>query len=86
MEERTKKLAIMFSIDPDITPPKDMFALFYNFAKEFSESYKKFLSNITGLEDKLRKLIKKRERMGRATVCRMSVVVEEEPSVLEEHI
>lgn len=44
LEERTTKLTKSFGLDPAIVQPKDMFSLFYNFAKDFSDSYKKMLT------------------------------------------
>lgn len=81
LEERTSKLTKSYGLDPAIVQPKDMFSLFFNFAKDFSDAYKKMLTQIKLEEDRLKKLMKKKERMGRATVSRATVCEDDPMSI-----
>ena len=41
LSERSLKLIKEFGCDPTTYAPKDLFELLFNFAKDFSEAYKK---------------------------------------------
>ena len=66
-----------YGCNPADYKPKDVFKLFYMFAKDFSEAYQKLQAKIKAEEDKLRKAGQKKSR---ATVC------EEDPKSVREMI
>jgi len=46
LSERSEKLLKQFGCDPNRYKPKDLFALLFDFAKDFSEAYKRMQHKI----------------------------------------
>lgn len=78
LEERSSKLIKAYGCNPEQVKPKDMFATLYEFAQDFSVSYKKLQAKIKAEEDKLKKAAAKKQ--SRSTVC------EEDPKSVRELI
>ena len=53
-----------YGCDPNSYKPKDLFALLYEFAKDFSESYKRMQQKIKTEQDKLKRMAAKKQSSG----------------------
>ena len=61
LSERSLKLIKEFGCDPASFAPKDLFELLYNFAKDFSEAYKKMEQKMKAEEDRLKRIATKKK-------------------------
>ena len=66
LSDRANKLIAKYGCNPSDYKPKDLFKLFYTFAKDFSEAFQKLQAKIKAEEEKLRKAGQKKQP--RATV------------------
>lgn len=72
LSEDCLKLLAQFAWKPDERKPCELFELLYDFAKDFTDAYKKMIQNIKAEEAKLKKAAKKAQP--RATVCEIDTV------------
>lgn len=56
LSERSNKLLKQFGCDPTRFLPKDLYGLLFEFARDFSETYKKMLAKIKAEEERLKRL------------------------------
>ena len=60
LSERSLKLIKEFGCDPASYAPKDLFELLFNFARDFSEAYKKMQQKMKAEEERLKRLATKK--------------------------
>mmetsp|Transcript_3488 Transcript_3488/g.4634 ORF Transcript_3488/g.4634 Transcript_3488/m.4634 type:complete len:179 (-) Transcript_3488:801-1337(-) len=77
MSVKADKLIAAYGCNPNDYKPKDLFELFFNFARDFSDAFKKLEAKIKAEEEKLKKAGKKKSR---------ATVSEENPKNVKEMI
>lgn len=78
LKEKSDKIIKQFGCNPEQVKPKDLFGIFYDFASDFSEAFKKLQAKIKAEEEKMRK--NEGKKKPRATVC------EEDPKSVKDMI